>query len=403
MTLGPAFRKLWSASAASNVADGLLKTAAPLLATTLTQDPFWISTIAAVVMLPWLLFAIPIGGWVDRVNRRQLLALANLVRLSAALLLAGTVGFDLITLPVLLFAVFLFGVGEVLYDTTIQSMIPEVLQPDQLERGNARLQVTSVTLGEFIGTPLSGLLFAASIALPFWFGSLGIMVAVVLVITIPRSYSLTAPTPKASNKPGQGFWADIWFGIGYLYNDKTLLKLVLLTSSVGFFFAASSSTVVLFLTETLQTPIALFGVILALPAIGALIGSMLAPKISTRFGRTRVMAWSLITSSLLVIAQGWSPNYWTLAVLVAISTAAITGWNILLMSTYHQIIPRELFGRIHGTRRTLVWGLMPIGSLLGGVIASVDLRLPFLVGGAICTLLAILGYRFIVGLSRLMA
>lgn len=403
MTLGPAFQKLWSASAASNVADGLLKTAAPLLATTLTKDPFWISTIAAVVMLPWLLFAIPIGGWVDRVNRRQLLALANLIRLSAALLLAITVGFDLITLPILTLAVFLFGIGEVLYDTTIQSMIPEVLQPDQLERGNSRLEVTSVTLGEFVGTPLSGLLFAASIALPFWLGSIGVVAAVVLVLTIPRSYSLSAPQPKTGDQPRLGFWADIRFGIRYLYGDKTLLKLVLLTSSVGFFFAASSSTVVLFLTETLQTPIALFGVILALPAFGALLGSMLAPKISARFGRTRVMAWSLIISSLLVIAQGWSPNYWTLAALVAVSTAAVTGWNILLMSTYHQIIPRELFGRIHGTRRTLVWGLMPIGSLLGGVLASVDLRLPFFVGGAICTLFAIVGYRFIVGLSRLIA
>ena len=70
------------------------------------------------------------------------------------------------------------------------------------------------------------------------------------------------------------------------------------------------------------------------------------------------------------------------------------------MSTYHQIIPGELFGRIHGTRRTLVWGLMPIGALLGGVLASIDLRLPFIAGGIATSLIAIAGFRFIVNLEN---
>lgn len=391
------FQKLWSASAASNVSDGLLKTSVPLLATTLTKDPFWIASISAIVMLPWLLFAIPVGGLVDRINRRQMLAIANSVRLSAALLLAFAVGFDFISLPLLLLTTFVFGVGEVIYDTTLQSMIPQVLEKDQLEQGNARLQVTSVTLGEFVGAPLSGVLFAISITLPFFFGAFGVLVAVLLVLTIPLQYANTEPAPKTEEK--KSFWADVRFGIRYLYEDKTLLKLVLLTSSIGFFFSASSSTMVLFLTETLNVPVALFGVLFAMPAAGALLGSIISHRISKRFGRTKVMAISMSISSLLVIFQGLSPNYWVLAALVTLGTAIITMWNVLLMATYHQVIPTELFGRIHGTRRTLVWGLMPIGSLLGGAIASVDLRLPFFVGGAICFALSLIGFRFIVGLQ----
>jgi MFS family permease len=264
----PSFQKLWSSSAASNVSDGLLKTAVPLLATTLTTDPFWISTIAAIVMLPWLLFAIPVGGLVDRINRRQMLALANTVRLSAALLLALAVGFEFISLPLLLLTTFMFGIGEVIYDTTMQSMIPQVLEKDQLEQGNARLQVTSVTLGEFVGAPLSGLLYAISITLPFLFGAIGVVVAVLLVLTIPLQYSNNLQDHKVVEK--KNFWADVRFGIRYLYEHKTLLKLVLLTSSIGFFFSASSSTMVLFLTQTLNVPVALFGVLLAMPAVGAL-------------------------------------------------------------------------------------------------------------------------------------
>lgn len=398
--LSPAFNRLWSSSAASNVVDGLLKTAAPLLAITLTTDPFWISLIAALIMLPWLLFAIPVGGMVDRIHRRTLLAVANGIRLTAAGTLAISIGFELISLPILLFATFLFGIGEVIYDTTLQSMIPEVLETNQLEKGNARLQVTSVTLGEFIGTPIGGFLFAVSIALPFYMGVVGIVVAIALVLAIPKTYSLRANTTAA--KEQSKFWSDIKFGIRYLYESKPVLKLVLLTSAIGFFFAASSSTMVLFLTQTLKAPIELMGVLLALPAIGALVGSVSAQWISQRFGRTVVMAWSMVISSALMLVQGFAPNYWTLGVLVTTGSAVVTFWNILLMATYHQVIPSELFGRIHGTRRTLVWGLMPVGSILGGLIATVDLRLPFIVGGAACLALAIIGFRFVIGLKALL-
>lgn len=396
----PAFNRLWSSSAASNVVDGLLKSAAPLLATTLTKDPFWISTIAALVMVPWLLFAIPIGGLVDRIHRRTMLAIANSIRLGAMVLLAVSVGLGFITLPILLLATFLFGVGEVIYDTTMQSMLPEVLETNQLEKGNARLQITSVTLGEFIGTPLGAFLFALSIALPFFFGALGILIAIGLVLFIPTDYSLRVSS--AETKEPTKFWADVRFGIKYLYESKRLLRLVLMTSAMGFFYAVSSSTMVLFIIETLKTPPALLGVIIATPAIGALLGSVTAHRFSAKFGRMRVMAWAMVLSAVVTVLHGLSPNYWILALIMTISSLIVTHWNILLMATYHQIIPSHLFGRIHGTRRTLVWGLLPIGSLVGGVIATIDLRLPFIVGGLFCLVISVIGYRFINGLSDML-
>lgn len=397
--LGPEFRKLWSASAASNVADGLLRTSAPLLATTLTKDPFLISAVGALIMLPWLLFAIPVGGIVDRINRRHLLAIASTIRMAAAGLLAFTVGFDLITLPIFFLATFLFGVGEVLYDTTIQSMIPQVLHKNQLDKGNSQLQVTSVTLGEFVGAPLSGLLFAASIGLPFLFGTAGILLAVLLVLTIPKQYSIHEPT-EPEVKERRSFWADIRFGIKYLYEHKVLFRLVLLTSTLGFLYSAATSTMVLYLTETLKTPIALFGFLFAAPALGALVGAIITPKISKRFGRSQVLAVAIVLAGLLITAQGLAPNYWVMTALVTIGSLVVTHWNILLMSIYHQVIPAELFGRIHGTRRTLVWGLMPIGSLLGGFIATFGLRLPFLIAGGLSFIVALFGYRFVKRLSE---
>ena len=123
-SLGPTFNKVWSASLASNIADGILKTAAPLLAATLTQDPVLVSLLAALVMLPWLLFAIPIGGLIDRMDRRVAIAMANAVRLATGAVLTLTVVFDVINIPILYSLAFVIGIAEVAYDTASQSLLP---------------------------------------------------------------------------------------------------------------------------------------------------------------------------------------------------------------------------------------------------------------------------------------
>jgi MFS family permease len=403
-SLGPAFNRLWSASLASNLADGLLKTSALLLAATLTKDPVVISVLAAVLMLPWLLFAIPIGGIVDRIDRRLLLATANAVRFLMAAFLAVTVALDVVSIPILYLVVFVIGAAEVLYDTTAQSMIPQILKTKHLERGNARLEIGAVTVGEFIGSPISGVLFAVSIALPFVLGSAGILVAAVLVLMIPGNFK-KAIAMDENNEPTEPtkFWADIRFGIRYLYQDKILLRLVLLTATVGMFSAATSSTAVLFITEELGVEPVWFGFVFVVPAVGAILGSITAPKISTRYGRTTVMAYSMISFCLAAVLTGFAPNVFVFALVGLFMSVTVTWWNVLLMSTYHQIIPNELFGRIHGTRRTLVWGLMPIGSLLGGFIASFGLRMPYFIAGGAALLVAVISFKFIVRLNSELA
>jgi MFS family permease len=401
--LGPSFNRLWSASLASNLADGIFKTSAPLLAATLTKDPIVISLMAALVMLPWLLFAIPIGGIVDRIDRRLLLASANAVRFLMAAYLATMIALDLITIPVLYLVVFVFGIAEVLYDTTAQSMIPQILKPKNLERGNARLEVGAVTVGEFIGAPISGILFAVAIAIPFFVGGAGVLLAGILVLTIPGNFKKLMQLNENQEPMAQtNFWSDIRFGISYLYNHKVLLKLVLFTSTLGFFWAATGSTMVLFLTQTLEVTPAFFGFVFTVPAIGAIIGSITGPKVSAKYGRTNVMAFAIVTSSAITVATGLSPTMYFFLAFGLINAITITWWNILLMSSYHQIIPNELFGRIHGTRRTLVWGMMPIGSIAGGVIAQFGLRMPYLIAGSISLLIAVIGIKFIISLKNLL-
>lgn len=397
-SLGVKFNRLWAASLASNIADGLFKTAVPLLATTLTKDPVLISMLGALVMLPWLLFAIPIGTLVDRVDRRNALAIANSVRLAAGAGLSVSIVGGWVNITFLFAVAFVIGVAEVLYDTTAQALIPNVVKTEHLERANSRLEVGGTITGELIGGPLSGMLYVIAIAIPFIAGNVGIAVAFVLVLMIPGQFK--KPYVEIS-EPRPSWLADMKFGIRYLYQDKTLLKLVLFTTSMGLWFSATGSTFVLFVLDVLKVPTAWYGVVILAPAAGSILGGTFAARISERFGRMNVMALSIFLGGFVLIFVGLAPNVYVWIALFILQSALLTTWNVLLMSTYHQIIPNELFGRIHGTRRTLVWGVMPIGALLGGFLAKIDLRAPVIIGGIFCTVIALLGIPFVRKLGSL--
>lgn len=398
-SLGPAFNRLWGASLTTNLADGVLSAAAPLLAITLTKNPVLISVLSALAMLPWLFFAIPIGVIVDRVDRRYLLAGANSVRFLIAGLLAISISTHTITIYLLFVATFCIGVCEVTADTTSQSLIPQILGKDQLERGNSRLQISETIVQGFVGTPISGFLYAAAIYLPFIANSFGFLVAAVLAATIPVKFLQDLRTSDSDGtKPD--FMAEIRFGMKYLYNNKVLFRLVITTASIGFCYSMSTSTIVLFMVQELHLKPAFFGIALSVQAVGAIAGGIAAPQLSVKFGRSRVMTAGIFLSSLIVLLQGLVPNIYIYIALSTVAAFTISLWNILLMSTYQSVIPAHLYGRVHGTRRTLVWGLMPFGSLLGGFIAKTGLRAPLIVGGAIATVIATLSLPFLIGVSE---
>jgi MFS family permease len=392
--MGPAFNRLWAGSIISNLADGVLGAAAPLLAIALTDNTVLISSLGAMVMLPWLLFAIPIGALVDRLDRRFILAGSNALRAAIIGVVALGVATHHVTIYWLIAASFIIGVCEVAADTTSQSLIPQLLEKENFEKGNSRLSISETVVQGFIGSPLSGVLYAIAIYLPFFFNSFGYVVSALLALSIPIKYLQDVRTENAE-KEKKNFVQDMKFGIHYLYNHKVLRRLVVTTSVIGVCYSMGTSTMVLFLVEELNMPKPLFGVILTIQGLGAIAGSIVAPKASTKFGRSTMMTFGIFFSSLVLLGQGFSPNLFVFVALATFGAFTISQWNILLMATYQTVIPIELYGRIHGTRRTIVWGMMPFGSLIGGVLAHYSLRLPMYVGGVIATVIAGLSVKFL--------
>ena len=398
--LGPAFNRLFSASVISNLSDGLLAVAAPLLAISLTKDPVLISLLSAFVMLPWLLFAIPIGLIVDRSNKRLLITFTNSIRFITAGLVALAISTDTITIYWLLLATFLIGTCEVATDTATQSLIPVILEKKNFEKANSRLNIAETVIQNFIGAPLSGFLYATAIVLPFILNSLGFLIAAIFVLMIPAHLISHGSADDKHEVEKKSFISDIKFGLNYLWNDRPLRRLVATTTSLGFFYSLSTSTLILFITETLNLPTQYFGVLLAGSGSGAVLGGILTSTLSKKFGRGGVLAVAIFVSSITVLFQGFAPNFWVFGSIGFISAFFITNWNILLMSCYQVLIPAELYGRIHGARRTFVWGVMPFGAFLGGVIAKSGLRLPLIIGGIATTLISLTAFSFVYRLGN---
>ena len=390
-----AFKRLWTANIFTNLADGLGKTAFPLLAITLTRDPLLISIIGALAMLPWLLFAIPIGAIVDNVDKRKALATTNSIRMLIAAILALLITTEQVTIFWLYLVTFVVGICEVFADTTSQSLIPVIVKNKELEKANSRMEMTFTVFQDFIGAPIGGLLYAVAIAAPFIANSLGFLIAALLCLSMPLPFLIN----KKEITENPGFIKDIKFGINYLFTHKQLLRIVLITTTIGFCWAFASSTLILYLVEDLNLNPKKYGFLLTFNGLIVLLGALAAPKTAKLIGRGLALALAISISSITILAQGLVTNIWLFLIPNAINAFWLPHWNILLMSTYQRLIPQELYGRIHGTRRTLVWGMMPIASFLGGLLAKTDLRTPWLIGGTLATVVSIYSWKFIINLG----
>ena len=391
-SLGTSFNRLFSAAMFSKFADGLAGAAIPLLAASLTRDPVLIAIQSNMALLPWLFLAIPLGAILDRVNRRMAMLFVQASRVLIGASIASLIITGNLSLWMLMLLTFCFGVSEVVYDTATQSSIPSLLKGHQLERGNSRLQIADTVMQSFIGVPLGGLLYVAFTASPFIGIASCYVVATLLIFSLAKDALQGKMQPKADRAKLR---VDIKQALDFLLGHKPLLRLVTVTGVVALFYAMGQATMVLFILDHLHVPEAAYGWVMVPLAVGALVGAFASPKLSKRFGRSRALAVSLPASAFALLIAGLAPNVTWFLLASLVHGFFIAQWNILLMSTYHLMIPNEIFGRVHGIRRTFVWGLMPLGGLVGGLIGKIDITLPMIVGGACAVLVAASQIKFV--------
>ena len=398
--LGRAFANIFTANLASSLGDGIVRTAMPLLAARLTDDPFLISLVAALALLPWLFFAIPAGILIDRIDRRRALALAQAVRTALAALMFVLVLTGTLTIWWLYLVVFVYGVFETVYDGAIRAVVPSIVGKGNLPRANSRIEAGELVVQNFLSGPVTSALFAVSVLIPVGINGLVFALAGVLALLLPLAASGRQFTAATESEPRVAWYRQFVDGFRFIMANKQLRTLWFFSTFCGIVSSAALATFVLFVLDTLPVPEPLFGVFLLAGAVGGLAGAVLTSRLKARLGTGLAMAIATTVSGLFILTTGLLPVVWAAAISFALSSGAITVWNILVMSLRQSIIPGRLLGRVHGTWRTLLWGTMPLGSLIGGIVARVDLVLPFIVFGALEVVASLVFFRFLMTLPN---
>jgi MFS family permease len=372
--------RLWGSSAVSNLADGLFFIALPLIAVRLTDSPVLSAGVAIAGRLPWLVFVLVAGALADRLDRRRTMRNVQLFRVLVVGLLAVLAAVDGLSLPVLYVAAFALGVGETLFDTSAQSIMPSLVDREQLSLANGRLYAVELVTNQFIGPPLGGLLVGLSVPIALSGSVLGYALAAVGLTLISGAFR-----PERSGPPTR-LTSDIAEGMRYLWRSPVLRTLAIMVGVMN--LAATATGAIFVLYAVAPGPMGLsepaFGVLLTTFAAGSFIGSFLAAPIERRFGRVPVLFGSIVVVSLALATPGVTTNPFAVGASFAATGVAVVVWNVITVSLRQRIVPDNLLGRVNAGYRLFAWGTQPIGALLGGVVAEV-LGLPavFLLFGAL--------------------
>ena len=390
LRLGSNYVKLWTASAISNLGDGVRWVALPLLAVTLTRDPARVAAIDLASSLPWFLFALPAGALVDRLDRRKVMVVANVFRTAVMITLAVLVLTDNSSLLVLYALAFCLGAAETMFDNAAQAIMPRVVDHSLLEKANGRLAAAELTANQFIGPPVGGLLFAAMVALPFMLDAGSFAISAILIFLIRGAFS----NPRDKALPATRLRHEISEGLRWLWGHRLLRSMAAYVGLMNMMSTACFSIFVLFAVQILDLSEAGYGLLLSSMAIGSLVGGLTAARVAKRIGGGRTIFIGLVLSMVSYLLMGASSNPFTVGAGAALLGLPVTSWNVITVSMRQRLIPDRLLGRVNSVYRLLAWGTMPIGAVLGGVLGRVyGLRAPFFVAAALHVVLAILALK----------
>ena len=375
----PAYWRLWTASTISNLGDGVFIVALPLLAARLTRSELSISFVGVAAALPWLLLSLPIGVLVDRIDHRVLMVRADVFRCAVIGTLTLIVAAGHAEVWMLWIAAGCLGVAEVFFDNASQALVPSIVPIEQLEKANGRRFAAEVAANSFVGTLIGSLLFVAALWLPFGVDATSFAIAAVLVFSIQLSVK-QPPPPTATRSLIR---TDIKEGLQWLMRHQVLRGLALAASLSVLGMQMTAAIFVLFAQDLLHLSDRWYGALIAIGAVGAVAGGLLAERLSRRLSSLLIIYGTVVVWTLCMFAEGFWPRLWVSATVTAAMAFGTTVWNTVTVSMRQRIVPGNMFGRVNSVYRWLVWGSISVGAALGGVVArEFGLRAPFFVGAA---------------------
>ena len=412
--LGASYWRLWTATAISNLGDGISGVAYPWVASAVTRSPLLIAAAGFASRLPWLIFTLHAGVITDRFDRRKLIVAMDSARGVLTLIVGAIVLLNRDSLPslnnltsltdletnwplyiTLVITAFLFGLSEVLRDNSAQTLMPSVVDKESLEKANGRMWSAESLTNSFIGPPLGSLIIGIAIFLPFFVDAVSFFVAVALIASIKGSFKPVHDAPREK----LNFKAEIKEGFAWLWAHNLLRPLAIILGCMNGLGTMVGATFILFAQEVLHTSVFEFALLGTAGAIGGVIGGIIAPKISAKLGSGPSLWFALAMGPIGDVVIGTASTWHIVWVLTIFGSLTAILWNTITVSLRQSIIPSHLLGRVNSVYRFFAWGSIPIGMFLGGGVVAIAnhfvsretaLRLPYLIGAVLGTLLFIL-------------
>jgi len=378
------FLRFWGAQTISQFGTQVSALAIPLVAIiALDASAFAVAALATVEFLPFLLFALPAGVWVDRLPRRPILILADVARAAALASIPIAAAFGALTLPQLFVVGFVAGLFTVFFDVAYQSYLPSLVEREQLVDGNAKLEFSRSAAQ--IGGPGIGGALVSVVTAPYAIvvDALSYLWSALLLLRIRRR---EAP-PQQTHAPSMR--RELGEGLRYLLGDRRWRAVAAYVSTFNFFSNVAFSIFLVYAVRQLGLSALVIGVTFAVGNLGALVAAAFATRVGTRLGvgRTLVLGgavggWPMI---LIPLAPQSSPVPFLVASQILVAFGVVL-YNVTAISYMQAVVPDRMLGRFNATRRWLVWGTIPLGNLVGGVLAStVGLRETLFVGALGCS------------------
>jgi MFS family permease len=386
------FARLWAAQAVSNVGDGVYGTALPLLAATLTRDPLAVSVVSFAEWLPWLLFGLLSGALLDRWDRRRVMWTVDAARFAVVGGLAVAVLLDQVSIALLGAVGFLLGTGQTLVDTGAHSILPALVSRDRrrLERANGRLVGTQVVTQELAGPPAGGFLFSVAGWIPFAVDAVSFAAGSALVASIRGRFG---PDPGELGEAGRRttLWAEIAEGLRWLTGHRVLRATAAMVAVVNLLASGGGAVMVLFAQERLGLDAVGFGLLLSGSAVGGVLASLVTARLARVVGTAGIVVWTMVLSALAFLVFGLSTSPWLAGAMFGLVGFLTVVFNVVLGSLRQALTPDRLLGRVISAFRLFSYGAVPLGSLLGGVLArTFGLPAPYLVAGVVIPVAALL-------------
>ena len=402
--LGSSYWRLWTATAISNLGDGISGVAYPWVASAVTRSPLLIAAAGFASRLPWLIFTLHAGVITDRFDRRKLIIAMDTIRGVLTLIVGAIVLLNKDSLPslndlssitdletnwplyiTLVITAFLFGLAEVLRDNSAQTLMPSVVDAENLEKANGRMWSAESLTNSFIGPPLGSLLIGIAIYLPFFVDAGTFFVAVALIASISGSFKPVEEKPREKIN----FKSEIKEGYRWLWAHDLLRPMAIILGALNLVGTMVAATFILYTQEVLNTSVFVFAVLGTAGAVGGIAGGLIAPKISEKIGSGPSLWLSLAMGPIGAVIIGTSNSWHVVWVVLLFQSFLSVLWNTITVSLRQSIIPTYLLGRVNSVYRFFGWGSIPIGMFLGGAIVSIAqyfvsremaLRTPYLVG-----------------------